>query len=73
MKPFENVNVVSLVAHVLGIEARPNNGTIEIFRPALSSEDNHNSGSTSSFLVCCTETKILKLIIMIIGLILIFQ
>ncbi|XP_057316349.1 bis(5'-adenosyl)-triphosphatase enpp4-like [Hydractinia symbiolongicarpus] len=35
---FESVNVVPLVAHLLGIKARPNNGTLKPFQEALSND-----------------------------------
>ena len=33
--PFENVHVAPLIAHLLGVKAKPNNGSLNIFRNAL--------------------------------------
>ena len=35
LKAFESVNVVPLLAHLLGIEAKPNNGSLNIFKDVL--------------------------------------
>uniref|UniRef100_A0A7M5VEI0 glycerophosphocholine cholinephosphodiesterase n=1 Tax=Clytia hemisphaerica TaxID=252671 RepID=A0A7M5VEI0_9CNID len=35
MEPFESVNVYPLLAHLLGIKPRPNNGTLTVFKHVL--------------------------------------
>jgi len=35
IEPFDNVDVYSLMTHLLGIEAAPNDGSIDALRPAL--------------------------------------
>lgn len=39
MKSFESVNVVSLLAHLLDIEAKPNNGSLDVFKGVLNDSD----------------------------------
>jgi len=36
MEAIETVNLVPLLAHILGVEARPNNGTVKVFDNVLS-------------------------------------
>ena len=43
LRAFENVNVVNLIAHVLGIEAKSNNGTLKVFQPGLKAVDSSGS------------------------------
>ena len=33
--PIESVNLVPLIAHILGIKAQPNNGTLKVFEDVL--------------------------------------
>lgn len=33
--PIESVNLVPLIAHILGVKARPNNGTLKVFENVL--------------------------------------
>ena len=33
--PFETIHVAPLIAHLLGVKAKPNNGSLNIFRNAL--------------------------------------
>ena len=35
MEPFESVNVYPLLAHLLGIKPRPNNGSLSVFKDVL--------------------------------------
>ena len=35
MEPFESVNVYPLLAHLLGIKPRPNNGSLSVFKHVL--------------------------------------
>ena len=35
MEPFESVNVYPLLAHLLGINPRPNNGSLALFKHVL--------------------------------------
>ena len=35
MDPFESVNLVPLLANILGVEAQPNNGTVNTFKNVL--------------------------------------
>ena len=53
LKPFENVNVYSLMCKILEIKCEPNNGTVEVFQDILFSNAN-------------LKLPILKLIILII-------
>ena len=51
MEPFESVNVYPLLAHLLGIKPRPNNGSLSIFKDVLkewnpSFETNANTASS---------------------------
>ena len=38
IEPFESVNVYPLLAHLLGIKPRPNNGSLSIFEHILTSD-----------------------------------
>lgn len=60
LRAFENVNIVNLIAHVLGIEAKPNNGTLKVFQPGLKEVDN----SGSSF-VHCNNVKTIIFVVFI--------
>lgn len=35
LDPIESVNLVPLIAHILGVKARPNNGTLKVFEDVL--------------------------------------
>lgn len=43
MDPFESVNLVPLMANILGVEAQPNNGTINTFKNVLTPRVKHQT------------------------------
>ena len=57
LKAFESVNVVPLLAHLLGIEAKPNNGSLDVFKDVLTNFDDNNdfklSDEFSNVLIVC--------------------
>ena len=40
LEPIESVNLVPLIAHLLGVEAEPNNGTVKVFKNVLTGDLN---------------------------------
>ncbi|XP_066931413.1 ectonucleotide pyrophosphatase/phosphodiesterase family member 5-like [Clytia hemisphaerica] len=43
MDPFESVNLVPLMANILGVEAQPNNGTVNTFKNVLTPRVKHQT------------------------------
>ena len=70
VEPFESVNVYPLMAHLLGIKPRPNNGSLSVFKQVLrewnpsleSSEDNATAGSFSLLLTVCVVSVLVLVI-----------
>ena len=58
IEPFESVNVYPLLAHLLGIKPRPNNGSLSVFKyvlkewnPSFETEDANSSSFNFGFIV----------------------
>ena len=49
MKPFQSVDIYSLLCHLLGIEPSPNNGSMEHVRLMLKGTDISRATSAKSF------------------------
>eukprot|EP00111_Clytia_hemisphaerica_P010494 TCONS_00030665-protein len=49
MKAFDNVNVYPLLAHLLGIKPRPNNGSLAVFKHVLKDWNNTEDSDSSNF------------------------
>jgi ectonucleotide pyrophosphatase/phosphodiesterase family protein 7 len=55
-EPFETINIYALMCHLLGINPRPNNGSVDAVRHILVS-DVYHSAFISALIVCDSTGK----------------